>query len=381
MTKMMPGCVADHHLMYGVTDSSGPKQCELDAILVFDSALFLVEAKAAGLSDSAKRGGRLRLKRELSEILGEAHAQGRRAERYLAATSRPVFTRATDGTTLSIERHDIEDIFLVTLTLEPLAHVSAALHSGGKSSLSADEGLPWVVNLYDLMVIADCVDLPPMFPHYIKRRLRVAEQGFLSAPEELDLFGFYLKEGLYFDGRTDIAPAGLMQLTSYTTEMDDYYLYSQGARTKPAPKPSQQMPDGFRNLIEAIMKTGAKGRVSAAMFLLDLDEDLRTQLIDKIKAAAKRHARDGAYHNVVMSASDDGGWGITYMVGPSADVLDKKLGSRCAVKKTLLKCRRWIGIGDVGRKSFKICAVVSLNDSPLQSGTPTISEKPGIATS
>jgi len=47
--------------------------------------------------------------------------------------------------------------------------------------------------------MADIIDLPPVFPHYVKRRVHTAHLGLLEAHDELDIFSYYLAEGLYLN--------------------------------------------------------------------------------------------------------------------------------------------------------------------------------------
>jgi len=179
------------------------------------------------------------------------------------------------------------------------------------------------------MVICDCIEIPAMFPHYVKRRIRVSEQGFLSAHDELDIFGYYLLEGLYFDSKKDIAPATKFNLLSYTEEFDNYYFYKAGIRKKIASKPKQKMSKEFGQLIRSIEKTKLDYRVHVQMKLLDLGGDTRKQLLEYIKSINKKYKKDGNIHDASIFGEHDGGWGITYMIGPNPEDTINRLNDYC----------------------------------------------------
>ncbi|HEX3035074.1 MAG TPA: hypothetical protein VHT73_08065 [Thermodesulfobacteriota bacterium] len=143
--------------------------------------------------------------------------------------------------------------------------------------------------------MADCIDYSPMFPHYLKRRIRVAKQELLTAYDELDLFGYYLKEGLYIEDKKDIAPGEFLRLDTYITDFDDYYFHKTVARIKPAPKPHQKMSVEFRPLLNALEETNAESRVEVAMGVLDLRSESRKQLIRMIEKVKKDLSWTEAY--------------------------------------------------------------------------------------
>ena len=48
------------------------------------------------------------------------------------------------------------------------------------------------------MIIADFLDFPSQFIHYLRRRTRLNEVAKTYAHDEIDWFGHYLNKGLYF---------------------------------------------------------------------------------------------------------------------------------------------------------------------------------------
>ncbi|MFQ5907122.1 MAG: hypothetical protein ACE5JA_11205, partial [bacterium] len=252
MKSVMPEATFGTNLEYHPDDSSKGEVCELDALGIFDSVLFLVEAKGGGVAEQVRRASPQRLQWRLKELLGEAHEQGLRAKSYIQSTEAPVFKEGKGRGLLKLEKTGIRETFLISVFLEPFDDILARMNAKRNLDVFGEGNLPWMVSMYDLMVITDLIDYAPMFPHYVKQRIGVAEQGFLEAHDELDFFGCYLKEGLYFEPEQDAGPVPDVHLTTYTTDLDDYYFYAAGVRRRPAAKPTRHLPDGLRQILRDV---------------------------------------------------------------------------------------------------------------------------------
>src|SRR6266581_4587465 len=66
-------------LKYWVTEEGEHKEAELDGLLVIDSALFLVEAKAGSITQPARRGAAASLQTDLQKLVGDSYSQALRA--------------------------------------------------------------------------------------------------------------------------------------------------------------------------------------------------------------------------------------------------------------------------------------------------------------
>ena len=361
LAGVMPDALIKRNLEYDIVENGTTKSVELDGLVICDSILFLIEAKAGSITEPARRGAPDRLKAHLKELLAKAHSQGIRAKKYIKESSSPVFREQHTKTKFTLSREAFKDIYLISLLLEPLGHLTSTIHAQTDLDVFEREDLPWMINIYELMVIADCIDYPPMLPHYIKRRLRITKQGFLEACDELDLFGYYLCEGLFFKDKSAIAPADFMTLNTYTTEFDSYYFYKMGARKTPAPKPKQKMSEEFRHLLNSIELTKMEGRVGVAMALLDLGGDARKEVIDKISELKRRLRKDNNVHNMHLIIKDDDGFCFAYVCAPSEEIIDTGLLTYCKAKKYALKAKKCLGIGDVGKDKYDIRKIVHLD--------------------
>jgi hypothetical protein len=107
------------NLMYKIEENGQVKEAELDGLILLDSAILLVEAKAGTVSPPARRGAPKRMTEELKELVGEAYEQALRAKLYIRQADRPRFY-LKNGAIVEINSQEIERIFLVTVTLDHL---------------------------------------------------------------------------------------------------------------------------------------------------------------------------------------------------------------------------------------------------------------------
>ncbi len=73
--------------------------------------------------------------------------------------------------------------------------------------------------------------------HYVRRRLALGARD-ISAAEELDWFGNYLHEGLFFEGE-DYAEYDGIQIGDFAAPINDYYEALHNTRLPRASKPSR----------------------------------------------------------------------------------------------------------------------------------------------
>jgi hypothetical protein len=334
------------HLKYDVVKDDGEiVEAELDGLLILDSVLFLVEAKAGTMSLPARRGAPKRMVTEIKELIGEAYDQALRAKQYIETTDKPTF-RLNDGSVFRIPKQRINRIFMVTITLETLDAFATTLYQLGDLGLFTAGDLPWAVSLFDFEVIADLVEFPSQLIHYLTRRHRLNQIKRVLAHDELDWFGHYLQEGLYFEDTFGEGQLDYYQLLSYTTTFDDYYFYVLGYRTTPVPKPSQPMPDIMKQILYELENIHPSGYVDAACALLNMGFDSRESFAKTAQKQRGLTIKDGGMHDFTMGFTE-ASFGVTYMFGLSKDSpeLYQRLQSYCMMKKYQTKFDVWVGIG------------------------------------
>jgi hypothetical protein len=363
LERVMPSAEFATNLLY---DEGGDraKEAELDMLVHYDTAVFLVEAKGADVTEPARRGAPERLRRDLERVIKESHAQAVRAKSHLKASSTARFRRVAGGADVVVSAAEVSDIVLMSVLLAPLGHLTSLLHADSELGFFKNGEYSWAVSIYDLMVIAEIIDLPPVFPHYVKRRVHAAHLGVLEAHDELDVFGYYLKEGLYLDdmlaemrAHSDGRSVSI-GLLSYTAPFDAYMFHSIGARKKPAPKPAQRMGPKLRSLLERLECSRLPQRLEAALGVLDLDDESRRDLLRYIEKARRIALRTRRISNVTMQGRQGDGWGLTYVCGFSDHELQQKLREYCDRKRREFGVGAWVGFAERIDRNPKVVAVV-----------------------
>ena len=299
--QLLPRATIHPKVKYEVQEEEKDTQCELDGLIVFDTSALLIEVKAGSVHESARRGGPKRIAREVGRLLADPHAQAARAQRYIESCESPTFELAT-GDKFILDKSRLKRVFRITVTLDHMDALSAALHRTAELGLFPDNSLPWAVGIRDLMVVAEMFEFPSQFIHYLTRRKRLNEIGRIYAHDELDWLGHYLTEGLYFEEIASTENA-ILRLLSYTTQFDDYYFYQLGIRQTPAPKPGWKLPPTLHRIIQELEATAAPGYSEVVFRLLDISADSHDQFVGFFDRIRKETRKDGRLHNASMSFS------------------------------------------------------------------------------
>jgi len=270
--KLLPAAKIYKNLFYQLPEEG---EAELDALILFDRYAFLVEGKA-GSFGAARRGGKPRLLKKLTQLVGDSAAQARRAISYVIDQDKPMF-RSKNGETVQVDRLLHSQLVEVSLTLDILDLYTADLFKLRDLGIVGGDELPWAVCLTDLMAISEVISRPSEFLHFLRWRRSVNQTEDVTAmTDELNWLAVYYKEG----PKPPASPtgSGSLQYTSYLEGFDDYFMYSSGARTKPARRPRQDIPERFESLIDAFEASNLCGFTDATEFLYELDNDERRKL-------------------------------------------------------------------------------------------------------
>lgn len=340
---------AYQNLKYEIYDEAGSKiETELDGLLILDNALFLVEAKSGSLSSPTRRGAPQGMKEDLKKLVEEAYSQALRASNYITNNDEPTF-QLTDGTHVVIDKSNLDEIFLITVSLDDLDIFITNTYMLKEFGFLQGGQYPWIVTLANLRVISELTEFSSQFVHYIKRRLHLNELGWVSAHDELDWFGHYLREGLFFDNlKEDPEERFNYNLPSYSWIFDDYYYFITGQRKTPVDKPSQAMPLVMRQILNELDTIHKIGYLKVACCLIDMSSQSREELCNAILELHKKTQIDRTIHSITMPFLE-GDFGFAFFVCPLE--LEKEFPDRILnyslLKKYQIKLSRWVTIGCV----------------------------------
>lgn len=332
-----------HKLKYTYNEQGNSKIVEMDALIIFDKAIFLIECKAGSMTDPVWRGAAKRIKTDLKKLLGESHSQALRAKKYIVSTEEPTFY-LQNGNEIKIDKSNIDMIFLVTVNLESLDVFTPVLYEVAKLGIFEEGDFPWAISILDLFVISELIEFPSQLIHFILRRLRINDLAMIRAHDELDYFGHYLIEGLHFEH----VP---VKITTYTTLIDDYYLYITGERRTPASKPTQKMPKLFKRILSELEEYKPSNYLTIACSILEMSFEARKKFCNSINDLIKKTRREGR-SQVFSMMSKESKIIITFMCAKNIQEndLESRLYSYGISRKHQMKSYIWIGIGSLLKK-------------------------------
>jgi hypothetical protein len=336
--------VAYQSLSYTATDEKGKKvTTELDGLIIYDTTLFLIEAKAGNYVPAARRGAKESIKTVLKKLIGEAHAQAIRAKDYITGSEDCEFI-LPDKTSLKLDGREFARIIPVVVTLESLDIFNAVLHEVAKTELLATGELPWVVSLDVLRVISEVNEFPTQLVHYLKRRLRLNDFKKFHAHDELDWFGLYLDNGLYYEQDEEIENLDFISVQSFTDQFDAFYAYKLGIRQTKAPQPRQKMPHLFRQIILELDAMPDRGHTEAVLALIEWGDDARRLFVKNFESIRKRTKQDRKAHNFSFGNREE--CGLTCVSGFSVNhnALMERLMFQVSLRKYEQKASNWLGI-------------------------------------
>jgi hypothetical protein len=270
---------------------------ELDGLIEYDDILILIEAKAGKLSESAKRGSTKSFIDDMkNDLLGKAYEQGNRVLEYIKKTEEANFFDENENEILKIKKENYNYFFVISLYFEPIGHIITNLSLMKELGVVSNEK-HWAVYLNDLRVISEIADCPSLFIHYLTRRLEVNRFSQFNSFDELDTFMLYLREGLYFEEFPEDLTK--IQFIGYTEDLDKYYLYLEGKRSK-VEKPSQKMPEFFKKFIEKLEFKRPMHFTTASIELLNCDDKTRKKISEQTERCESDYEKDKKTHSVSL---------------------------------------------------------------------------------
>jgi hypothetical protein len=309
---------------------------EVDALLVSDDILFIVEIKAGGLSAAASRGAPDSLFKELSETIGTGQRQAERAERYIkSADEVPFFDSSGKHEVLKFRHLDFRKIFRVVITRENLGWVGARIAVLSMLDPKMDKAFPWHVSMDDLRVVAELFkDSELRFAHYLEQRLMASSETALVQHDEIEHIALYDQINHYHE----LPAKGMDTLTfdpSYMRDIDLYFSEKYGGKSPELPW--RKIPPRLAVLLAALRASRLRGRFEAASIILSMDDTGRNQLDEALKHLdlGKEQGRQRSVRLPFTGAS----YGLT--VSYAEKDFDQEL-IRSAAQMEQGKCARWV---------------------------------------
>lgn len=128
VSSLLGGAVIHRNLKYKSVVGSKAHD-ELDAMALVDGKMLLVESKAGGFTATARRGDVDAIEGNIERLMTDAHEQALRAAVYVRSRPDPVFRE--NGREIRVDMSKVDEVLLVTTTLEDLWAPHSALQRRG----------------------------------------------------------------------------------------------------------------------------------------------------------------------------------------------------------------------------------------------------------
>ncbi|MCU1523707.1 MAG: preprotein translocase subunit SecA [Microbacteriaceae bacterium] len=310
--------------------SAYTKRVEGDHLIILDDVALVIEDKAVALSPQSRSGAGPRLRKDLTGIITKAAEQ---ADRLVHRIHLDGGLRVHGEGWVDLSH--VREFHTIAVSLDDLSSTSTATAELVQAGLIGTDSVPWTVSIHDLDLIAEITSHPAEFLLYLRRRRHPLATILYTAPDELDLFLYFLEAGLYVEDdpgevRTKypyLSPPSPGQearwrkqtpgiVTSRTDPLDAWYFetYQREKSGKPAlstspPRP-RRSPSPIDGLLASIDQLDPFGKVSIEATLLSGDQ--------RAQARMARHGKDVVLgsHNGQLARSitipvntlHDGGW-------------------------------------------------------------------------
>ena len=356
LASCLPECDHYSHLKFNDEFNNG----ELDGLIIYDNCLFFIEGKSHGITDRAKKGFVDRIEKHINEIIKDSHNQALRASQYALKNSSPVFF-PQKGPKITIDKSIVRHTFLISLSFDPISNIALYIRTTNDLGLFSKSQFPWVVGLYDLMVIVDHMESTSFLIHFLYKRHEFFKTKKIDVHDELDVMAYYLKKGLYFDNLLEQGDFQWGWLESFSDEINQYYFSKAGVIKRVKPKIMHHSSSKTKELLKAVDKSGLQGRTDLGLFILELSDTSQKSLHEYVAICKIKFIADTQLHDFSFGGNQHGEkWGFTYFIGKNTSSSIEKFNQFCSYKLNTTGSKNWYGIFDTSEEGYKFIDMISL---------------------
>ncbi len=328
--KIMPSSEIYSNLKYKIYENNEEKECELDLLIIIDSKLLLIEAKAGIFSERSKYGFKDRITKDINTLIHSAHEQCIRALKYINQNESVRFYNK--NIKLDINKDDFKTIDILSVTLENLDIITANIHN--ILDLNKSVGI-FSVSIYDLSIILAILNGPTEFFLYLNRRNKCIEERKIHAHDELDIFETFIHHGLYFN---DFEEYDFIDVTNYSDSIEKYFLFGPPKYEKP----KLRVHYFIRKIVNELERTMKTGYIEIGIELMSFSYKYQENIFKNIQKISKRGDKKGESDFSVFTNNTSTGITFYFLKEENLNQGKQKIDSYIQYKKKEQKAKRWI---------------------------------------
>ena len=338
-------------------------EVEADALFLVEDVAICVEVKGRSLSDGAKRGHVQKLTSDLEATVGDATSQARRLE-SLIEQNRGLWL--ADRTWLDLDQ--VREIRSIAVSLEDMGSLATALDELVRGGILNDDKFPWIISVHDLAVVASILDRPSEFLLYLRRRTEPDASMRFRAVDELDLFMYFLRGGLYVEPNPDRVyeahptsgkptaaarkryrdEATTTRVHTHTDPLDAWIYLQEGSSTAEVDKPTFPSNAKILEIVDFLQNGKKPGWFRFAADLLNLSSEAQEHLATGIEHVITSTRADHGPHS--MMACYAGAWGFPALFvcshprGASIEEAGSRMSTYMLTKSHQMQVDRALGV-------------------------------------
>ena len=333
------------------------RRFEVDHLLTYGDNVIIIETKSGNFSIKARRGAIERIKTDLKKLICDAHNQGLRTKDYIKTMGIVEFSNSSGETVVKINYQEGKTNFiLINVTLEPLFSFSSSLKNIEKLGIFSNNDYPWSVSLSELDLITRFIDLPPVFLHYVERRLEAQNQNNLHANNEISFLALYLDKGTFsfFDEKKE-AFQSIYFDDDVIKPFTECFINGKEA-------PKLKINEKIKSIITELDQLRPEKFTKITNTLLDYDHVGRKDFIRELDSTFLKTQVDGELQHSSGGFNIYRNIGFTILCQIGGENLRERLSKFCRYKHHENKTDIWVGFGiDVTNTSRNISEYVVID--------------------
>jgi hypothetical protein len=284
--EAFPEAIVESNLSW--RDPVSGEEFETDTLVLLGPLALVVEAKSKRVSDSARRGGPERLKREFKELVDEASEQAHRLASLLEREMSDIQFTRKDGRSFTVSAAAIQRAVCLAVMLDCLPTLSLCWTALVKAGLVDGTRRPAIaLTLSDLIVALSVLAEPAIRLHYIWRRSECEAAAEYFGDEE-DLLVYYLSNGLAHLIATPKDQAASFYLSGNSDQLRRFFMAVWIDPDTEVPPPRRLLTPWWQAVIRRIQQLDHPDKWEVACCVLDLTYEEQKNIEQRFRGLPKR---------------------------------------------------------------------------------------------
>lgn len=273
----------------------GGQQYETDLLVVVDRTIVIAEAKSHRLTVEGLRGAPKRVQRHIKDMVLDPSLQSARLEQLIVDARNGDASALDIMKELKIDASVVDRVIRISVTLDDLSVLSSAEPDFKKAGwVPEDHNLAPTVLIADLICIAEILDTPLLFLHYLSER-SYFQRSLDLLGDELDFLGLYLSTGFNL---SMLREKNVRLISDGMSQSIDRFFMSREVGVK-LPKPKAELRPLFQQIIRRLTETKPFGWTTVGIHLLSCADPAEQKAIErslmKLRTMVRKNYRDPSH--------------------------------------------------------------------------------------